>query len=227
MWKRASSRFLRNCTSPVRVPIARARSIISRASGAHCAVSPAISCAMKRLSALVISTPSRPSWRAAAIDLASHCSQFSPFVTSVAEPSAPYASAAGSPSRSASATAARASTIAPSGSHFTRGEIPRAQHAHRDLGRRVLGGQELHRALEARPDELELNGPPRAPGDVLLSAQHSDPIDGCRVLRERETVLDATRERERFGGIEEEVRFRLRIGRRRGDREVVGALVAR
>ena len=77
-WKRASSRFLRNCASPVRVPNARARSIISRASGAHSAVSPAINCAMNRLSALVISTPSRPSLRAAAIDLTSHCSQFSP-----------------------------------------------------------------------------------------------------------------------------------------------------
>ena len=50
---------------------------------------------------------------------------------------------------------------------------------------------------------------------------------GDRALREREPVVDPTRERERFGGIEQDVGILDAVHRHRGDGEVVGPLVAR
>ena len=72
-----------------------------------------------------------------------------------------------------------------------------------------------------------LRGPPAAPRDVLLASQHADSVLGDRALREREPVVDPTRERERFGGIEQDVGILDSLHRHRGDGEVVGPLVAR
>ena len=182
---------------------------------------------MNRLSALVTSTLSRPSLRAAAIDLTSHCSQSSPWLTRRrgAERAVRLGGRAALPVRRARPRRAlRRSRPAPS--HFDAREIARPEHADGDLDLGVLGRQELHRRVRARARRASGCAAHHAHQAMFFSRRNTPTRSvGRRVLREREAVFDATRERERFGGVEQEVGFRRRI--RGGPRRWRGGRPAR
>ena len=225
-----ASRFLRNCASPRARAEPRLRSIICARAARTRTVSPDINCAMKRLSALVISTRfqafvarRRDRLREPLLPVVAWSTRVAGAERSVrlgGRESFPF----GERRRRRVLRRSR-----PAPSHFDAREVARPEQADGDLDLGVVRREQLDGRFERGPDEVVLRGPPRAPGDrssrVATARPASVGVAYCANARPSSTrpaSASASAASSRSRG------FRRRIRRvARGDGEVIRPLVAR